>query len=62
MMQPTTARPNNDYTQADLDAEASEEVTPEPGINYRLGWPLFLGALAIPVGVVIGMLWAVGAL
>lgn len=61
-MIPTTARPNNDYTQADLDAEASEEAAPEPGINYRLAWPLFLGALVAPVAVVIGMLWAVGAL
>jgi len=62
MIPTTSAPPHNDYDQADLDAEAAREVAPEPGINYRLGWPLFLGALVAPVAVVIGMLWAVGAL
>lgn len=60
MIPTTSARPNNDYTQADLDAEASEEELPEPTVNWWRAWPLIgatLIAIAVPAAVA---LWVAG--
>lgn len=59
-MIPTTGAPRNDYDQADLDAEASEEELPEPTVNWWLAWPLIAAtivAIAVPTAVA---LWVAG--
>ena len=60
MILPTTsAQPSNDYTEADVQDD--ERVDPQAA-RAPSAWPMVFGLLAVPVALVIGMLWAIGAL